>query len=489
MAELLVVPSQRTVPDTMGGPQPDLVLTAPAVTPTATVAGRYSRVDFPRWLRRYGLALEITLSIAAGLLVLRGPAEHLAAVGLLAVWAISVYHSGRAVTTPLALSFRGTITSTLPALALAGVAVGFVGVSVEDGRLGIAAVLVASAASAAARVARWRLQAPVRVVAVGDRMGVAETAQRLQRSRESRLVGAVIIEADTTAADIDPVLVAVPSGIGLDEAAGIVEGSRADLVIVTPGPGLTGVELKRLHHRLESLPVAVGVLGVLDSVAPHRIRPGWVAGASILDVRTPRPSAWVRSVKSLFDRLLALAALAVAAPVLLVLMSAVRLTSRGPAIFRQVRVGRDGELFTVYKLRTMVVDAETTKHQLPRDLSDSVLFKMRRDPRVTRIGAILRRYSLDELPQLVNVLKGEMSLVGPRPHLPEEIALMDVDTQRRLAVLPGITGLWQVSGRSDLAWEETSRLDTYYADNWSLGGDLKIIAQTIPAVMKARGAY
>jgi lipopolysaccharide/colanic/teichoic acid biosynthesis glycosyltransferase len=168
----------------------------------------------------------------------------------------------------------------------------------------------------------------------------------------------------------------------------------------------------------------------------------------------------------------------------------VKLTSSGPVIFRQVRVGRDGAMFTVFKFRTMVVDAERRLADLQhRNESDGVLFKMREDPRVTRVGRTLRRFSFDELPQLANVLMGTMSLVGPRPALPSETEQYGRTTSRRLLVKPGITGLWQVSGRSDLSWEDSVRLDLYYVENWSFLGDIQILWKTLSAVVRGSGAY
>jgi lipopolysaccharide/colanic/teichoic acid biosynthesis glycosyltransferase len=170
---------------------------------------------------------------------------------------------------------------------------------------------------------------------------------------------------------------------------------------------------------------------------------------------------------------------------------AVRLDSPGPVLFRQVRVGARGEEFEMLKFRTMCVDAEARLADLASsyDAGNTVLFKMRRDPRVTRVGRILRRYSLDELPQLFNVLRGQMSLVGPRPPLPREVEGYEPDAVRRLRVQPGLTGLWQVSGRSELSWDESLRLDLWYVDNWSLMLDIQIIFRTAKAVLRGTGAY
>jgi lipopolysaccharide/colanic/teichoic acid biosynthesis glycosyltransferase len=159
-------------------------------------------------------------------------------------------------------------------------------------------------------------------------------------------------------------------------------------------------------------------------------------------------------------------------------------------VFRQVRLGRHGRPFTMLKLRTMRDDAELLRQGMQElNESDAVLFKVREDPRVTRVGKVLRRYSIDEVPQLVNVVRGQMALVGPRPPLPAETLLYEQDVHRRFAVKPGVTGLWQVSGRSDLAWEDAVRLDLHYVDNWSLALDVRILARTARAVLRHAGAY
>jgi lipopolysaccharide/colanic/teichoic acid biosynthesis glycosyltransferase len=180
-------------------------------------------------------------------------------------------------------------------------------------------------------------------------------------------------------------------------------------------------------------------------------------------------------------------ALVFAALPIAVLGGLVRLTSPGPAFFRQTRVGRDGREFQIWKLRTMFVGADTAP--VDGNDADGILFKLRRDPRVTPLGHFLRRWSLDELPQLWNVVRGSMSLVGPRPPLPREVAQYGDDVRRRLLVTPGLTGLWQVSGRSDLAWDEAVRLDLQYVENWSLSLDLVVLLRTMTAVLRRRGAY
>ena len=187
--------------------------------------------------------------------------------------------------------------------------------------------------------------------------------------------------------------------------------------------------------------------------------------------------------------MLASSILVLSAPILLAAMIAIRLDSRGPVFFEQVRVGRHGETFRLVKLRTMVADAEERKADLTHlNEADGALFKIKEDPRITRVGHLLRKLSIDELPQLFNVLQGTMSMVGPRPALPDEVAKWDDEVVERLRVLPGLTGMWQVWGRSDTSFETYKRLDLYYVDNWSLAHDLRICLRTVGVVVTGRGA-
>ncbi|MFC7645746.1 sugar transferase [Streptosporangium lutulentum] len=218
------------------------------------------------------------------------------------------------------------------------------------------------------------------------------------------------------------------------------------------------------------------------------IRP--VAGLPLLHVAHPDLDGARQLVKGVFDKVVAALALLALSPFLLVVAALIKSTGPGPVLFRQARVGKGGEEFTVLKFRTMVPDAEQIKRILTElNEGDGVLFKIRNDPRITPLGSWLRRYSIDELPQLFNVVRGDMSLVGPRPPLPEEVARYGTDVRRRLVVKPGLTGLWQVSGRSDLSWEESVRLDLRYVENWSLALDMQILWKTWSAVMRGSGAY
>ena len=282
----------------------------------------------------------------------------------------------------------------------------------------------------------------------------------------------------------------VPVVGSLTSVVQAVARTGADTVAVTASHGVTSSVLKRLGWELEDVGVDIVVAPALTDVAGPRVHVRPVSGLSLLYVEQPEFSGPSRFIKEVFDRLAAFVGLLVALPLFLVIAVTIKATSPGPVIFRQVRVGREGKSFTVYKFRSMVVDAEERLDDLLRhNESDGVLFKVREDPRVTSVGRLLRRFSLDELPQLVNVLFGEMSLVGPRPALPSETEEYGRSVRRRLLVKPGITGLWQVSGRSDLSWEDSVRLDLYYVENWSFTGDIQILWKTAWAVITSRGAY
>ncbi len=264
--------------------------------------------------------------------------------------------------------------------------------------------------------------------------------------------------------------------------------SRADHVLLLPCAHLAPDDVRRLTWRLADqgrrLHLVTGLVGVTGVRTHLDAR----AGITLVNLRHTELTSLRRTLLQALGRFVALLLLVLATPVLLVIAAGIALESPGRPFFRQVRVGADGRPFVMLKFRTMHSDdrVRPTGHG---DDPDHVLFKMRSDPRITGLGGLLRRYSLDELPQLVNVVRGEMALVGPRPALPDEVRRYQADVHRRLAVRPGITGLWQVSGRSDLSWEETVRLDLEYVDNWTPGLDARILARTVTAVLLHRGAY
>ena len=283
-----------------------------------------------------------------------------------------------------------------------------------------------------------------------------------------------------------------PSATPLGDADSIrhtVHSEHID-VVMTLG-GVTPDSLVSIMRALEATSARLVVAPGLQDVVPGRMRGlpvthGW---SGLIDVRLRR----VRLVtKDFVDRVAATLLLALAGPVLLIAAAAIRLDSPGPAFYTQIRVGERGRHFTMFKLRSMYVDADARRAAVVAaggDAGNKVLFKDRRDPRITRVGRVLRRTSLDELPQLLNVLRGDMSLVGPRPALPQEVAEYDAEARRRLLVKPGLTGLWQVSGRSDLSWDSTVALDRHYVENRGGQLDVEILASTLKAVVGGRGAY
>ncbi len=266
--------------------------------------------------------------------------------------------------------------------------------------------------------------------------------------------------------------------------------SQEALGVVVAASGISTAASNRLIRDLVDAGVHVELSSTLVDIDPGRLTVRPLGRFPVVYVEPVQRNGWRAVAKRVFDFTLASGAMVVLAPVLALIALWIRRGSPGPIIFRQSRVGQDGVAFDVMKFRTMVVDAE----EILKDLGDKnegsgPLFKMKNDPRVTKAGAFLRKTSLDELPQLFNVIKGEMSLVGPRPALASEMAEWDQDLYGRLRVKPGITGMWQVSGRSETTFEEYTRLDLYYVDNWSLLVDLSILARTIPAVLKSDGAY
>ncbi|MFI2645501.1 sugar transferase [Streptomyces sp. NPDC018610] len=276
----------------------------------------------------------------------------------------------------------------------------------------------------------------------------------------------------------------------LADVAGHVRRDGYRVVAVTPDPHWSPDRLQRLAWNLEGSDAEMVVAPVLMEVAGPRLHIDAVLGIPLLRVSMPAFTGGRRAVKGVVDRLGAAVLLVLFAPLMVFVALLVMADSRGGAFYRQRRVGKDGREFTILKFRTMVVGAHRARAALAdRNEGAGLLFKLRRDPRVTRVGAVLRRYSVDELPQLLNVLTGSMSLVGPRPPLPEESAAYGPDIRRRLLVKPGLTGLWQISGRSDLSWEEAVRLDLRYVEDWSLALDTVILWKTLRAVLHGQGAY
>ena len=337
---------------------------------------------------------------------------------------------------------------------------------------------------------RRRGRALQRVVAVGHEAPLVHLVEQFRRESAG---GLEIVAACVPEGGVSGLLaeIGVPVLGNLSDTASVVRQLNADAVAVTSCPETHGGALRQLAWQLEGTNVELFVAPGLMEVAGPRLHIRPVAGLSLLHVEEPRLSGLGRLVKGLLDRLFATLALIAFLPFAVVIVAALRLTSPGPALFRQTRVGVGGKDFTLYKFRSMYVDAEARLDAV-RALNvndDGLLFKIPDDPRVTSIGRVMRRLSIDELPQLLNVIRGEMSLVGPRPPLPSEVKKYGHDVMRRLLVKPGLTGLWQVSGRSDLTWEESVRLDLRYVENWSLTLDAMILGRTLLAVVRGSGAY
>lgn len=261
------------------------------------------------------------------------------------------------------------------------------------------------------------------------------------------------------------------------------------LVIASTG-GVGGMGVRRLMWQLEDSDIEIVVAPYFNDLDSNRIDVRPLAGLPLLALRQPEFTGPQRLLKRVMGAAIAGIALVALVPVMLTLAVLIKRDSPGPVLFRQTRVGRNGRPFQCLKFRTMYVDAEERLHEVAMDSDgNGLLFKMHVDPRVTPVGRVLRRLSLDELPQLINVLVGSMALVGPRPPLPHEVEQYSGDLHRRLLVTPGMTGLWQVSGRSDLTLQESTRLDLYYVDNWSFVLDVEIVLRTVRAVLSGRGAY
>lgn len=382
-------------------------------------------------------------------------------------------------------------------LVLAGVAVTAWAGGVEISRafvaltLPLTAVLTLAERASARRLlrrARATGRHTQRTLLVGHGTAVALLHERLTRQAGGgfEVVGCCLPTSD----EAGRALSEVPVLGSLTDVLDVVQRNAVDTVAVLPSPDLDGAAVRRLGWQLETTPAELLLAPAVTDVGGPRLRMRKVCGLPLLHVSPLELRGARRVTKAVFDRAVATLLIVLIAPVLAGLAVAVKLSGPGPVLFRQRRVGLDGQVFPMLKLRTMETGAERRLTELvTASDGNGVLFKMRLDPRVTRVGRVLRRYSLDELPQLFNVLRGEMSLVGPRPPLPSEVEKYGPDMRRRFVVKPGLTGLWQVSGRSNLSWEESVRVDVHYVENWSLLLDLVILWRTLGAVVRGIGAY
>ena len=328
-----------------------------------------------------------------------------------------------------------------------------------------------------------------RAIVVGDRDDIEYVVRQINdKSSVYHVVGAALEDKTTTSVTSAGHQVPVVSDHAHVAAAAKALG--VDAVIVAGHPGLGNTYVRNLGWDLEGTSAELVLSSRLTDVAGPRIHFRPVEGLPLIHVEIPQYDGAKHMLKRALDITLGVAALVVISPVLLVIGVLVKLDSPGPVFFRQERVGRNGRTFPMVKVRSMVQTAEDDlAGLLDQNEGAGVLFKIRCDPRITRVGRVLRKYSLDELPQLWNIVIGQMSIVGPRPPLPAEVEHYESHMHRRLYIKPGLTGMWQVNGRSNLSWEESVRLDLYYVENWSLAGDLMIIWRTVKIVLRPMGAY
>ena len=473
-----------------------------------------------RWQRQYSRRLRITDSVIVCASVLLAqfvrfgespstsgyPGQLMTLISVLfaAIWlsAIALCHTRspriiragideyRRLTTASFWTFG--IIAMVTLLAKIDLARGYLAIALPIGTIGLLTSRAMWRHYLAERRARGEYQ--TMVVAIGDRPSVSRLAHELTRDpRDGYVVVGCGIPGYGSSRGKTLVVHGREIPILGDETHAIAAIGRcgADTVALA-GTERFGVQgIKKLMWQLETMDVDLVVAPGLMDVAAARLALRPVAGFSLLHVEKPQYQEAKCFQKRAFDVCFSLAALIATSPLLIASAIAIKLTSKGPVFYRSERIGLDGKPFKMLKFRTMVDGADT---QLDRLLplnegAGGMLFKIREDPRVTSVGRILRRFSIDELPQFINVLKQEISVVGPRPPLRREVAKYNGDVKRRMLIKPGVTGLWQVSGRSNLSWDESVRLDLSYVDNWSMAGDLIIIAKTLKAVLARDGAY
>ena len=414
-----------------------------------------------------------------------GPAIAAFAVALVLWFANGRLYRSRVITRR-AEEVRRIVDAGLRAAATVGLAAYLFGLAVDRTWLLGATVATIAALTAEREVVRRAFtarriagRAVRRVLLIGDN---AESRRFAEMFETEPALGY------TVAGSIDPSLVEGPTG--LTDAVFTAARSLDASGVVVAATAVDTATSNRLVRDLVEAGIHVELTSTLADIAADRLTVRPLGRFPVVYVEPRLRGGWRAIAKRLFDVVLASLALVVLAPLMAAIALLVRFDSAGPVLFRQERLGRDGAPFDVLKFRTMVVDAEELLDELVDDNEGAgPLFKMRRDPRVTKVGHVLRKTSLDELPQLWNVVRNEMSLVGPRPALASETDAWDDELWGRLRVKPGITGMWQVSGRSSTTFEEYTRLDLYYVDNWSLVVDLAILLKTVPAVLRTDGAY
>mgnify|MGYP003605188710 CR=1 FL=1 len=480
------------------------VLTAPVVdSRTSTpVHGWTARHSAARWRSVLTPPLDVLVLGVAGLLAAKhyhaSLADTTAILALIAGLVLSGAWSPRQST-----HFKAELGRLVGAV-VAVFALGFFAVLYRPAEMHpetyLRVALIASIALLAVRVATRALQRSLRgtgralesTVVVGDWGQASAVAANLNKRREQGLAPRAVVSPQVPGRSNEAGSALLLSG-GTEEVLKAAAEVRAGVVLVAGELPGGAKELNELAWRLarSSRGVRLEIASPVTGVRPSRLHLSTLPELPAVAVSAPASPTGARAFfKRLLDLSLAVPAVIVLSPVFLVVSAAVRLTSNGPAIFSQRRVGRDGQTFVMYKFRTMYTDADKRLVELQENNEGAgPLFKMTNDPRITRVGRILRVTSLDELPQLLNIVLGGMSLVGPRPALPQEVAQYNEEARKRLRVKPGLTGPWQVGGRSNLSWDESIRLDVGYVENWTISGDIVLMFRTVSAVLARRGAY
>ena len=368
---------------------------------------------------------------------------------------------------------------------------GYVGVALPVGLCGL--LLARWLIRQHLNVNRQSGQSMSRLMLLGGPSAVAHLARSLRSAKHAGYLPVAVYTPNVSEVPSLEPESGLPVVGNLPDAPSIVaaiEACSADAVAVSAGVQLHPQVLRHLGWELAARNVGLIMAPALTDIAGPRIHTQQVAGLPLIHVTTPTLEGGQRVAKRLFDIIISSILIVALLPVMAVVALVIKVQDGGPVMFRQKRVGMEGKHFQMLKFRSMVTDAEDRLLLLAgRNEGNGVLFKMKNDPRVTPVGRVLRKLSLDELPQLFNICAGSMSLVGPRPPLPSEVEEYEQDVRRRLLVKPGLTGLWQISGRSNLSWQDSVRLDLYYVENWSLAGDLLILMKTFRAVVRGAGAY
>ena len=369
---------------------------------------------------------------------------------------------------------------------------GFVGLAFPAGALGLLAARWIVRQHLA--LERSRGQSTLKVLIIGEPYSAAHLVRSLRSEPTAGyLPTAVHLPGARTPNVILRELNIPITGVESDVPAilRVIEEAEVDAVAISAGVGMNPEDLRKLGWELAARDIGMILAPALTDVAGPRIHTQPVAGLPLIHVSTPKLTGGKKVAKRTFDLAFAGFLTVVLSPVFIAVALGVKLTSPGPIFYQQERIGLGGTTFEMLKFRSMKVNADSELADLLRNQgsAEKPLFKVENDPRITPMGSVLRKFSLDELPQLLNVLGGSMSLVGPRPQRAGEVALYDDAAHRRLYVSPGMSGLWQVSGRSNLTWDESIRLDLYYVENWSLMGDIVILFKTFKAVFAHTGAF